>query len=110
MLYITAEDFFNTVKDSVPLTREEERALAARKEGGDPVARQRLVEGYLPFVAAVIRRAPAALHTLDTVYACIHSLEQGVDGFDFAQDSETFAHHLSGRLRRCITRQIARRT
>lgn len=110
MLFISAEDFFSKVKDIPPLTREEERALAARKDGGDPAARQRLVEGYLPFVAAVIRRAPQALHTLDTVYTCIHSLEQGVDSFRFAQDSETFAHHLSWRMRQCITRLIAERT
>ena len=109
MLFISAEDFFSKVAAIPPLTREEERALASRKEGGDTAARQRLVEGYLPFVAAVIRRAPPILHTLDTVYVCIHSLEKGVDGFNFAQDSETFAHHLSWRLRQCITRCIADR-
>ena len=109
MLFISAEDFFGKVKAIPPLTREEERALAARKDSGDEAARRRLVEGYLPFVAAVIRRAPPTLHTLDTVYVCIHSLEQGVDGFNFAQDSETFAHHLSWRLRQCLTRCIAER-
>ena len=109
MLFISAEDFFGKVKAIPPLTREEERALAARKDSGDEAARRRLVEGYLPFVAAVIRRAPQAEQTLDTVYACVVALEKGVDGFNFAQDSETFAHHLSWRLRQCITRCIADR-
>lgn len=109
MLFVTAEDFFAQAGEMPPLTRQEERALAARKDAGDPAARQRLVEGYLPMVAAVMRRWPRDLQTLDTVYACLHTLEQGVEGFDFAQDSETFAHHLSWRLRQCLARQIATR-
>lgn len=109
MLFVSAEDFFEQVRAIPPLTRGEEQALAARKDGGDEAARRRLIEGHLPLVAAVIRRAPPALHTLATVYACIAAMEKGVDGFDFAQDGETFAHHLSWRLRQCITRCIADR-
>jgi len=107
MLFIYVEDFINQVKDIPPLTREEERVLARQMIGGDGTARERLVRGYLPFAAAIVRRAPREVQTLHTVYACIAALEKGVDSFNFLQDGETFAHHLGWRLRQCITRCIA---
>lgn len=109
MLFISVEDFFAQVKALPSLTREGERDLAARMAAGDTAAREELVRGYLPMVAACLRRAPSSVQTLDTVYACIATLEQGVDRFRFEQTGETFAHHLSWRLRQCITRCVARR-
>ena len=108
MLFISAEDFFARAKEMSPLTQEEEQLLS-RQMGQDPAARERLIRGYLPYVAGCIRRAPQNVQTLRTVYACLDTLEKGVDSFDFQQDQEKFSHHLSRRLRQCITRCIADR-
>lgn len=72
-------------------------------------ARQAIVNSYLPMVVSYIRRSPKELQTLETIYSCIRSLEKGVDGFNFLQDSETFTHHLSWRLRQYITRRLVNR-
>ncbi len=109
MLYITIEDFYAQAKSAVRLTRQQERACAAAMAAGDTDARQRLIQSYLPMVASAIRRAPADIRTLHTVYAAVATLERGVDNFNFAQDGETFTHHLSWRLRQCLTRCIAER-
>ena len=109
MLYITVDDFYAKAGEMTRLTRQQERACAAAMAAGDADARRRLIQSYLPVVAAVVRRAPREIQTLQTVYACIHALETGVDSFNFLQDSESFIHHLSWRLRQCLTRCIADR-
>lgn len=109
MLFISVEDFFEKTKEMTKLTREEERLCAIRKAQGDMDAREKLLQSYLPVVAAVIRRAPKEIQTLKTVYRCVASLEEGVDRFDFLQDGETFLHHLSWRMRQCITKCIVDR-
>lgn len=106
MLFISAEDFFQKVRGIQKHSAAEEKILAARMNAGDADARQAIVNSYLPMVAANIRRYPKELQTLDTVYTCIQSLEEGVDRFNFLQDSETFTHHLSWCLRQCLTRCI----
>lgn len=108
MLLVSAEDFFLQAAKMNRLTREEERSLALQMPR-NPAARERLIGSYLPMVAGYIRRMPGELHTLKTVYACLDTLEKGVDSFNFLQDSESFSHHLSWRLRQCITRCIAER-
>ena len=109
MLFISMDDFWDQVRAIPRLRREEEKALAAQMAAGDLTARDALIRGYLYMVAAAIRKAPQALQTLHTVYVCTASLEQGVDKFNFQQDGETFQHHLSWRMRQCITRCIANR-
>lgn len=109
MLFISADDFLNKVKAISPLTPEEEKALAIQKAAGDAAARDKLVHGYLPFVASYILRAPRYLHTLSTVYACIDCLEKSVDSFDFLQSRERFVRPLGQRLRQCLTRCLAHR-
>lgn len=109
MLFINMEDFYAQVGAIPRLTRAEERELAQRMAQGDTAAREALIRGYLPMVAGYIRRWPREEQTLHTVYLCIASLEQGVDQFNFLQDGEAFAHHLSWRLRQCLTRCIAER-
>ena len=108
MLFISAEDFFAQAAKMPRLTREEERCLA-RQMPQNADAREQLIRSYYPMVAGYIRRRPRELHTLKTVYACLESLEKGVDSFNFLQDGESFTHHLSWRLRQCITRCIADR-
>lgn len=107
MLYISMEDFWAQADAIKPLSREQEKDLAQRMAAGDETARDALVRGYLPFVAAKIRRAPSKIHTLRAVYECIATLEKCVNRFNFQQDSEPFIHHLSWALRQCITRCIA---
>lgn len=109
MPYITVEDFLDSVKPTAPLTREQERALVMQTTRGDAAAREALRRAYMPMVAGCVRRAPAEIRTLHTVYAAIATLEKGLDTFDFQQEGETFAHHLSWRLRQCLTRCIAQR-
>ena len=109
MLFMRVEDFFTQAKVISPMTREEEKILAARMAGGDQTAREQLIRSYYPLVASVVRRAPKEIQTLHTIYACIAEVEKGAGRFDFLQDSETFTHHLSWRLRQCSTRAIADR-
>lgn len=110
MLFISVEDFFTQVRDMPRLSREEEKLLAQRMAAGDRAAREALVRGYMYMAAAYVHRAPQDIRTLSTVYACIAALEKGVDKFNFLQDGETFSHHLSWRLRQCITRCLVDRS
>lgn len=109
MLFVTVDDFFQKVQSTTRLSRNDEKNYALKMKEGDAEARQAIVNSYLPMVASYIRRSPKELQTLETVYSCIRSLEKGVDGFNFLQDSETFTHHLSWRLRQCITRCLVDR-
>lgn len=108
-LFISVDDFFQRVRNITRLSRADEKNLALKMKKGDIEARQAIVNSYLPMVASYIRRSPKELQTLKTIYSCIQSLEKGVDGFDFLQDSETFTHHLSWRLRQCITKCLVDR-
>ena len=108
MLFVGAEDFLSKCEALPRVERAQERTLALCMAAGDASARESLVRAYLP-LAAHVRRAPQAIRTLSTVYGCIAEVEKGVDGFDFMQEGEAFAHHLGWRLRQCITRRIAER-
>ena len=109
MLFIDVEDFFNKVGALPPLNRDEEKSLAQRMASGDENARKALIESRLPLAASYVRRLPKEMQTLKAVYSLIEAVEKGVDSFNFLQESETFNHHLSWRLRQCITRLIAER-
>ncbi len=107
MLFISAGDFFEKAKQLAPLTREEEIALARRMQQGDTHAREKLVQGYWPFVSAVVRRQPDP--GLELVLRCCVALEKAVDSFDFLQESERFSHRLSWVLRQtCVRYQTDR--
>lgn len=109
MLFVTVDDFFQKVHSTTRLSRNDEKNYALKMKEGDAEARQAIVNSYLPMVASYIRRSPKELQTLETIYSCVRSLEKGVDSFNFLQDSETFTHHLSWRLRQCITRCLVDR-
>lgn len=109
MYFISVDDFFQKAHSIKRLSRDEEKNCALRMKEGDAEARQSIIDSYLPMVVSYVKRSPKDLQTLKTVYCCILSLEQGVDSFNFLQDSETFIHHLSWRLRQCITRCIVDR-
>lgn len=109
MLFVTVDDFFQKVQSTTRLSRNDEKNYALKMKEGDAEARQAIVNSYLPMMASYIRRSPKELQTLETIYSCVRSLEKGIDGFNFLQDSETFSHHLSWRLRQCITRCLVDR-
>jgi DNA-directed RNA polymerase sigma subunit (sigma70/sigma32) len=109
MVFVSVEDFLKQASAISPLSRKEEKALGQEKAAGSKPARDTLIKHYLPHVAAAIKHAPKEIQTLNTVYTLIATLEKGVDDFNFSQEGETFSHHLSFRLRQCITRAIADR-
>jgi len=106
-LYIRAEDFFQKTAGCRKLRSEEELVLAARMSKGDAEAREALIRGYLPHVAAAIRRMPHEYQTLELVMRCITALEKAVDRFDFTQSGERFSHRLSWVLRQTTTAYMA---
>ena len=106
MLYLTAEDFFRQADACTRLSREALADCAGRMQSGDETARRQLINNYLPMVAGCIRRLQPRYQTLSLVYACVQTLENALDRFDFSQTGETFAHRLSWYLRQCITRHI----
>lgn len=108
MLFISVEDFFQKARGTTRLSRTDEKDFALKMKGNTET-RQAIVNSYLPMVASCIRRSPKELQTLETIYSCIRSLEKGVDSFNFLQNSETFTHHLSWRLRQCITKCLVDR-
>ena len=109
MLFYSVEEFFRYADRQKRLTREEELALAFAVRNGDEAASKRLADGYLPFVAGVIRRQTPELQTLRLVMRCCMLLEQEIGRFDFAQEGETFLHRLSWAMRQAVTREIAER-
>lgn len=109
MLFISIDDFFQKAFNMTRLSREDEKNAALKMKENDAEARQAIINSYLPIVAGCIKRWPERIQTLDTAYRCILSLEQGVDSFNFLQDGETFMHHLSWRLRQCLTKCLVDR-
>lgn len=104
MLFVQPRDFFEKAASIPALNRDEELSCARAMAAGDQTARQRLVEGYLPMVAGVIRRLPESERSLELIYRCCSALEKAVDSFNFLQDSERFSHRLSWYLRQTIVR------
>ena len=107
MIFSCAKDFYEKVATVQKLTREEEKTLAKAMQNGDSVAREKIIENYLVFVAARIKRT-AYPQSLDLIYHCVSALEQAVDKFDFLQDNEPFSHRLSLLLGKEIVSYIAR--
>ena len=109
MLYISVEDFYEKTKELKMLSREEEKILAQQMKAGNTDARQKLIDSYTAMVASVCKHQKPQYQSLELIYRCLSALEQAVDRFDFLQDSETFAHHLSWVLRQTTVRYIVDR-
>lgn len=107
MVYMSIEDFFEKAEKCQVLTRQEELDAAQHMKEGNPDARERLMESYLPMTAQHIKRAKAELQTLGLAIYCVNALEKAVDSFDFFQESETFTHRLSWHLRNATAKYIA---
>lgn len=108
MVFISIDDFFEKASSCKTMTRQEEIECVVAMKNGDTQAREKLVQSYIPTVAAHIKRAKPHLQTLGLVLYCMNALEKAVDSFNFLQDSETFAHHLNWALRQAVVSYMVR--
>lgn len=108
MIYVSAKDFYEKVSSLSVMSRQEEIECARQMKTGDTLARERMIQSYLPMVASHIKKSH--MQSLGMIFYGIQALEKAVDSFDFLQDSETFAHRLSWYLRQATTRYIADRS
>lgn len=107
MRFLTVQDFYAQAANAGRLDRHEEIACAARMRAGDPDARDALVQSYLPTVAAFAKRVSTGAPSMELVCRFAAILEQQVEGFDFAQEGETFIHRLSLALKKTTAEYIA---
>ncbi len=108
MLFISVDDFYEKVAKLSRMSRQEEIECAIKMKDGDSLARERLIQSYLPMVASQIRWAPSDIRDLGLVLHCQLALEKAVDSFNFLQDSETFSHRLSWCLRQTVVKYLAK--
>lgn len=110
MIYISIDDFYEKVGKCERLSRAEEIECAKLMKSGDVQARERLIQSYLPMVAAHIKHTYARQKGLGLVLYCVNALEKAVDSFNFLQDSETFSHRMSWLLRQAVASYEVRGT
>ena len=108
MKYISIDDFYQKADSCAHISRQEEIKCAKKMKNGDIVARERLIQSYIPMVAGHIKHMKPHLQTLGLVLYCMQALEKAVDSFDFLQDSEPFSHRLSWWLRQAVANYIVR--
>lgn len=109
MLFVSIDDFFEKADLCTPLSREEELHYAREMNEGNADAKKKLLHGYLPHVAAHLKRWPARYVSLELIYRCCQSLDKAVSSFDFIQSSEKFSHRLRWFLRQTTVRYLAER-
>lgn len=90
MVYISVEDFFEKAGACCILTRQEEIECAKQMKDGDRLAREKLMQSYLPMVAKRVKRAPSHRQTLGLVLYYVQALERAVDSFDFFRIASPF--------------------
>lgn len=108
MIYISIEDFYEKASLCKHLTREEELVCAQKMQAGDNMARELLIQSYIPMVAGYIKHMRPHLQNWGLVVYCVQALEKAVDSFDFMQESEPFCHHLGWRLRQVVASHIVK--
>lgn len=108
MIYASAEDFYEKAATCIVLSRQQEIECAKQMKNGDALAREKLIQSYLPMVAEHIKHTQPHMQTLGLVLYCVHALEKAVDSFDFLQDSEPFSHRLNWWLRHAVIEYIVR--
>lgn len=59
MVYVSVEDFFEKAGACCILTRQEEVECAKQMKDGDRLAREKLMQSYLPMVVERVKRAPS---------------------------------------------------
>ena len=108
LVFTNIEDFYEKAGACHILSRQEEIACAKQMKNGDALAREKLIQSYLPMAAAYIKRARPHMQTLGLALHCVHALEKAVDSFDFLQDSEPFSHRLNWWLRQAVIKYTVR--
>ncbi len=108
MIFMSINDFYEKVSSFSAMSRQEEIECAQQMKNGDPHARERLIQSYLPVVASHVKHAPCHMQNLGLILYCQQALENAVDSFDFFQDSEPFLHRLSWHLRQSVTKYIVK--
>lgn len=74
---------------------------------GDHDAKNALIESYLPFVAASVKRVSTGEPSLELICRFVCALERQVETFDFSQENEPFSHRLSLALKKAAAEYIA---
>ena len=95
MIFVTVDAFYKYAASAERLTRDEERELAALMLQGSEQARERIVNSYLCFIAARMKKIFPEHQTLELLLICIKTLEDLVAKFNFLQDNEPFSHRLT---------------
>ena len=108
MIFCSIEDFYEKAEACRRLTRMEEISFTQKLKAGDTVARERLIESYIPMVVSHIKRMKQEQQTVGLALYCMQALEKAVGSFDFLQESETFTHRLSWWLRQATVDYIVR--
>lgn len=108
MVYVSIEDFYEKAGSFSHMSRQEEIECAHQMKNGDTLARERMIQSYLPMAARHIKRMPQHLQTLGLALYCQQALEKAVDHFDFLQDSEPFSHRLNWHLRQAAVKYNVR--
>ena len=89
------------------LTREEERELARRKDGGDPEARRQLIEANLRLVMSITRNyTRASVPLLDLIQEGNLGLIRAVEKFDYRLGFK-LSTYATWWIRQAITRALA---
>lgn len=107
MLFLTSQQFFDCAARARRLDRQGEIACCARMRAGDSDARDALIQSYLPFVAASVKRVSTKKPSLELICRFVCVLESQVETFDFSQESESFTHRLSLALKKATAEYIA---
>ena len=108
MVFTNIEDFYEKAGACHILSRQEEIACAKQMKNGDALAREKLIQSYLPMVAKHIKRGQPSMQPFGLVLYCVRALEKAVDSFDFLQDSEPFSHRLNWWLRQAVIKYTVR--
>lgn len=108
MLYISPEDFYNQIADFKKLSREAEIECAIKMHNGDAVAKEKLIDSYLPILGAFLKRwAIEGKPSMKLIYQGILVLEDSIQSFDFEKDDPQFAQFLEKKIKIMITQYIS---
>lgn len=108
MLYISPKDFYNQIAYFKKLSREAEIECAIKMHNGDTVAKEKLIDSYLPILGAFLKRwAIEGKPPMKLIYQGILVLEDSIQSFDFEKNDPQFAQFLENKIKIMITQYIS---